>query len=89
MSEDDSAMSGANVDPPDHANAEDDNMNELTTSSDSDEDVERRQNSGNAVSSHHPLVSNFKCLHRIRDHEKDCRLNQEKNSSETSEQKAT
>ena len=48
MSEDDSAMSGA-VDT-NHANAEDEDMNELTTSSDSDEEVERRQNSGNSVS---------------------------------------
>ena len=57
MSEDDSAMSGA-VDPS-HANAEDEDMNELTTSSDSDEEVERRQNSGNSVGSQHPLVSKF------------------------------
>ena len=60
MSEDDSAMSGA-VDN-NHANAEDEDMNELTTSSDSDEEVERRQNSGNSVSSQDKLVSN-------RDHE--------------------
>ena len=60
MSEDDSAMSGA-VDT-NHANAEDEDMNELTTSSDSDEEVERLQNSGNSVSSQHKLVSN-------RDHE--------------------
>ena len=62
MSEDDSAMSGA-VDPS-HANAEDEDMNELTTSSDSDEEVERRQNSGNSVGSQHPLVSNLKFLHQ-------------------------
>ena len=62
MSEDDSAMSGA-VDPS-HANAEDEDMNELTTSSDSDEEVERRQNSGNSVGSQHPLVSSLKFLHQ-------------------------